>query len=977
MAGVAVRGIAAHRSRLVATILAVLLGVSFMCGTAILADTVQASFNEVFVDVYGRIDVVVRSDRSIGGGLGTRRTRLPSDLVDRLGAVPGVRAAEGQVEGTLRVLDARGKPMYNPQAGPPTVALNWLRTPELNGWTVLGGAGPATADEIVLDRRTAAEGGYRVGDRVRLVVAQGPIDRRLAGIATFSGLDTYSGSPAVLFETDEAQRLVGEPGRYDWVSVVADSAVGPDALADRVRTALGDRSAGAASPGAAATPSTAVTGPAVSEPPAAEPAGVDPPAAAATPSTAVGGPAVAEPPAADPSADPSDAAATPSTASVPARAAEPPVPTGPSTDPATPPEQVQVLTGQQLAKERQDFFGQFISLFTQLLSAFGLIALFVGAFLIFNTFAIIVGSRTRELALLRAVGASRRQILGSVVTEAVVVGLLSSLLGVIAGVGVARLLRVIIGAFGFELPDTPLRLVPTRALLPVTAGLVVTAVAAIIPALRAANTAPVAAMREATLDRPHHPIVRLAVSVPFFLLAGATAGRALHLDTDLAPGIALLAAVPAIGGLAVAGPVLAPPVATAAGAPLRWLTGITGRLASRNAVRNPTRTSSTACALVIGVALVCAIGVLAASLSATVERTVDRTIAGDYVVMSEGFSGISPTVAAALGRLPEVATAAGVRAGPIGVRMPTPPGGEGRPAGTGSAATASARDQPEGGGRQEFAVAADPAALAGIIELDVREGSLDRLAAGTVAVAADQARRDGVHVGDTLPVTFLIGGGRQVDVQVVAVYERALTRNGEYLFAYAGWDPNVAESARVDQRVLVALAPGVTSGQARPALERALADNPTAELLDVAQYRDRQVGQVTRRISYLYALLALAVLVGVLGIVNTLVLSVHERSREIGLMRAVGAHRRQVGTAVLQEAVLIAAPGAVFGVLFGVAIGWVVVGTVRFDQEVIFTVPVVGLALVAAGACVAGLLAGVYPATRAGRIALNDPSAMS
>jgi putative ABC transport system permease protein len=244
-------------------------------------------------------------------------------------------------------------------------------------------------------------------------------------------------------------------------------------------------------------------------------------------------------------------------------------------------------------------------------------------------------------------------------------------------------------------------------------------------------------------------------------------------------------------------------------------------------------------------------------------------------------------------------------------------------------------------------------------------------------VAVDRAAQDGVEVGDRLPVTFLIGGGRRIDVEVVALYRRSLTRNGEYLFPLSGWDPNVVESARVDQRVLITRAPGVSPEQARSALERALADDPTAELLDVAQYRDRQVGQVTRRISYLYALLALAVIVGILGIVNTLVLSVHERAREIGLMRAVGARRWQVGAAVLQEGVLIAAPGALIGVLFGVAIGWVVVGTVRFDQEALFTVPVLWLAMVAGGSCAAGLLAAAYPAARAGRVALNDPSSMT
>jgi putative ABC transport system permease protein len=884
MAGLAMRGIRAHRSRLVATVLSVLLGVSFMCGTAILADTVQASFNEVYVDVYGRIDVVVRSDRSLGGGFVTRRTKLPGELVERVAALDEVDAVEGQVEGTLRVLASDGRPLYNPQGGSPTRALNWLDSPLLNGWDLVEGTPPGP-DEVVIDRRTARDGGYRVGDPVRLVTAVGPLERRLAGIATFSGLDTYSGSPAILFPVADAQELIGEPGRFDWISVVAAPGIEPDELTERVRLALA---------GPLASPS-------------------------------------------DPEAGAPEAVS------------------------------VEVLTGEQLATERQDLFAELITFFTRLLSAFGLIALFVGAFIIFNTFTIIVGQRTRELALLRAVGASRRQVLGSVLVEAVIVGVLASLLGVVAGVGVARLLRVIIGAFGFELPDTPLVLLPSRAVLPVTAGVAVTTVAALLPALRAANTRPVSAMRDAALDRARHPVRRLVAALPFVALALLTGWWATRIEDEVAAGVALLAAVPALGALAVAGPVVTPPVAMAVARPLRRLTGITGRLAGRNAVRNPTRTSSTACAMVIGVALVCAIGVLAASLSAAVERTVDRTIAGDLVVVGNGFTGVSPAVAAEIDQLPEVTAAVGVRAGPVGLGPVVSPAGSGEP-GDGEPGT----NPP----RQEFAVAAEPARLASIVGLEVSAGSLDELGPGTVAVSGDQARRDGVGVGDRLPVTFLIGGGRQLVVEVVAIYERSLTRNGEYLFALSGWDPNVVDSARVDQRVLIDLAPGVTVDQARPVLERALEGIPTVELLDVAEYRERQVGQITLRISYLYALLALSVIIGILGIVNTLVLSVHERAREIGLLRAVGAQRRQVGVAVLQEAVLVAVPGAVFGVAFGLVIGWLVVGTVELDGELPFTVPVTGTVLVALGACVAGLVAGVYPATRAGRVALTDPSAL-
>jgi putative ABC transport system permease protein len=208
---------------------------------------------------------------------------------------------------------------------------------------------------------------------------------------------------------------------------------------------------------------------------------------------------------------------------------------------------------------------------------------------------------------------------------------------------------------------------------------------------------------------------------------------------------------------------------------------------------------------------------------------------------------------------------------------------------------------------------------------------------------------------------------------VVAIYDRSLLPNGEYLLDQSFWDANLPPSSRADQRLLITLEPGVAAAAVQPLLEEtATGVNPAVEVLDVAGYRERQVGRVMQRITYLYALLALSVIVGILGIVNTLLLSVHERAREIGLLRCVGTRRRQIAGAVLQEAVLVAAPGAVFGVLFGVVVGWAVVRTVRLDMELIFVVPVKLLVIVALASGLAGLLAGLYPAWRAGRTPVSN-----
>lgn len=845
MARVALRGIAAHRFRLVATMVSVLLGVSFMCGTAILGDTVRASFDEVFADVFRDVDVAVRSQDEIGQGFGTRRDRVDAAVVDEVRTVDGVAAAEGRVQGTLRVIDAQGEPMYNPQAGFPTVVLNWPTEPALNGWTLVEGVAPVGDDQVVLDRRTAREGGYAVGDRVTLAAAVGTIDRELVGIGTFAGLDTYSGAPAVLLDTAAAQALVGEPGRFDSVQVVAAAGVDPVDLAERVRGALAD-----------------------------------------------------------------DAG-------------------------------LQVLTGAELTAESQSTFGQFVTLFTQLVSAFGAIALFVGMFIIYNTFTIIVSQRARELALLRAVGASRRQVLGSVLIEATIVGLVASGLGVLAGRFVAELLRTLIRTFGFELPETPLQVIPSRFVLPVALAMGTTLVSALIPAWRAARTAPVAALRDAAIERAGRPRLRIAIAAFFAVDAVVLVRLAFDAADDVAPGLVLAAAVPSIVAFAVVGPVLVPGLVRAIGAPLPALTGITGRLAQRNARRNPSRTSTTASALVIGVSLVSVITVAASSLSATVSRTIDRTVVGDFVVTTDSFLGISPTVATDIAAVDGVASAAGVRAGPVNVA-----------------------------GEDEFAIAVDPVAAQQVVDLEVRSGSLAALGPGRVAVATPQAERDGVAVGDVVPIRFVTGEVQ--DHEVVAVYDRSLTRRGEYLFAHEGWDASIPATARVDVRVLVTLDDGADVGAVRPQIDAVLDGYPTAELADIAQYRDQQVSQVVQRISYLYALLGLALIIGLLGIANTLLLSVHERTRELGLLRTVGARRRQLATSVLQEASVIAALGALVGVVLGVVLGWAMVQTLTFDDEVLFAVPVGWLVAIGIGSCLAGVVAGLYPAWRAGRLDVLD-----
>jgi putative ABC transport system permease protein len=599
----------------------------------------------------------------------------------------------------------------------------------------------------------------------------------------------------------------------------------------------------------------------------------------------------------------------------------------------------EVVTGAQLSAEERAEVGEVVDLFVQLVSAFGAIALFVGAFLIVNTFTIIVTQRTRELALLRALGASRRQVMGAVVVEAFLVAVVASVAGGAASLPVAVALRALVDRVGFTVPDTPLAIGWPAFATPVVLAVVVTCGAALVPAWRASRTAAVDAMRRASVEVVGRSTGRVVAGTVLAVAAAVLVLQATQERSDAATATVLVAAAPAVVAFALAGPVITPPVVSWLSAPLARTTGITGRLASRNALRNPGRTSSTAAALVIGVSLVVVISVASASLASTVSRVVGQTVQGDFVVT--GASGVSIDVAPALADLPEVEAAAGIRLGQVVV-----------------------------GGVDEFVLAVDPGAAEEIVDLGVSEGSLDDLGPDGIAVARVQADTDGVALGDEVEVVFPFGA--RAPFTVAAVYEQALTRNGEYLFPHAGWDQYLPSAARVDGRVLVDLADDVDPDDAEPVLAAALERWPGVELLDVAAYRDQQVDQVVDRISFLYVLLALAVIVGLLGIANTLLLGVVERTRELGLLRTVGAAGRQLGSAVLQEAAVIAALGALVGVGLGLVLGWAMVQTLRFDQRITVDVPVQNVLGIGVLAVVAGVVAGLVPAWRAGRMPVLD-----
>jgi putative ABC transport system permease protein len=592
----------------------------------------------------------------------------------------------------------------------------------------------------------------------------------------------------------------------------------------------------------------------------------------------------------------------------------------------------EVVTGRAIVAESDRDIGKVAKTINQALLAFALIALFVGSFIIYNTFSILVAQRGREMALLRAIGASRRQVLGSVLLEAVVVGLVAALAGVAAGIGVAAGLRAVMAAFGvLEIPEGGSVLTARTVLVSLLTGVLVCAAAAVFPARKAAKAPPVAALRD--LARDSSGLSRRRVVIGAAVTAAGVA--ALTLGLRAGSGRALLVGVGAAVifiGVAVLGPVIARPASRLLGAPLPALKGMAGTLARENAVRNPKRTSATAAALMIGVSLVAFIAIFGSSMKRSLTADIDKTFTSDFRIDTGSFAALSPGLAERIARLPEVAAASGVRSG-----------------------------MAEIDGATSDLVAVDPASYGRIVDLGVSSGRLEDLDADGIAVLDTVARAKGWSVGQVVRARFPETGDRRLTVAATFGAEQ---EGVSYLIGLPAHDANFTE--RLDGMVLVKRAGGVDLGAARAALERVTADYPTARVQDRADYKRAQSAQFDKELGLLYVLLGLAVLIALLGIANTLALSVFERTRELGLLRAIGMARRQVRAMVRWESVIIALFGTCLGLLIGLFFSWAMVRAVA--DQVALTIPAGQLALGALAAAVAGVLAAIVPARRAARL---------
>ncbi len=612
------------------------------------------------------------------------------------------------------------------------------------------------------------------------------------------------------------------------------------------------------------------------------------------------------------------------------------------------PEGAEAITGTAAAAQLSDSVQSGFSFFKIILSIFGAIALLVGAFVISNTFAILVAQRTRELALLRAVGASRGQVLTSVLVEAVLVGLVAAVLGLLAGVGLAKGVTSLLEATGADLPTTSLQIRPPTVIMALVLGLAVTLVAAMVPAIRATRVPPLAALRDVAVERAEASKIRIGLGVvvlvlgAFFLSQAWTDG-----SSDALPTVGLGALLVIVGAIVV-GPVLAGPSIRAIGLPLPAIKGITGKLATENAARAPKRTSATASALVIGVALVGFITVFAESAEQSVTKEVERGFNGDFVIQSSAGSFGPPS-----GFPASVAEAAAAVEG-VEVVVPL---GFGR----------AELTYPDGDTATQFLTSVEPERLSEVLDVRMEQGEVADLTDAGIIVDVDFAEDHAVEIGDRMQV--VVPGGRRLDLEVQAISDDE-NLLGYFTITRTTYAEAVPEL--LDIQVFGKLAPGADADATLAAVEEAVADTPSLKVLDRDGFVGDLASQITSFVTVIYGLLLLSIVIALIGIANTLSLSINERTRELGLLRAVGMHKAQMRSTVRWEAVLISLLGTFVGLTLGLLLSWAIVTGLASQGLTTFAVPIPSLVVIAIGAALLGTMASILPARRAARLAILD-----
>jgi putative ABC transport system permease protein len=836
MLGVSLRSLLTHKLRLALTTIAVILGVSFVAGTFILTDTINATFTSIFNTADAGVAVTVHGHPIAGssGGIGGGSNHpIPTSLLATVRAVPGVRDAVGDIfRDGATLIGNDGKPIGG--NGPPTFGANWISDSNISPYHLRSGTPPKQADDVVVDAGTAAKYDLVVGQSIAIVFSGG-VEQHfvISGTAGYGSSDNLAGATIALFTEATAEQVLDGQGKYDSILVSAQDGVTDVVLRERIAAAL---------PGYA-----------------------------------------------------------------------------------------EAETGQQAAQAAEQSTENTISTFigTPLL-VFAFISLFVGSFLIINTFNILVAQRTRELALLRALGATRAQVLRSVLIEAALTGLVASVLGFVVGILIARVLLSFFGSAA----TAGVTLLPRTFIVAVLVGTVVTVVAASLPARRATRISPVEALSEALPETQDLPRRRIVIGLVIFLLGCAALGAGLF--TSSGSKLQLIGAgfLAVFVGVALLAPLLVVPVATVLGWPVRRLRGAAGMLAGENARRNPRRTALTAAALMIGLALVTCVAVLTDSVRVSTNDAIEGAFRADFIVFTQG-PDFSTQAAQALASDPDLSDVTEVRGTSVLI-----------------------------GGSSEDIAAIDPANLNRVLTLNMVSGNASAIAStDTAIVDSTEASASNVHLGQM--VTFNFPQGSRVRIRVAGIYTANALVSG-YVVSLATMQPNVP--TQLDDIVLANAGSGISSAQAEDALHRDVKSFPLLMAMSRSEYRTFVGASLDTFLNLIYTLLAFAIIIAVLGIANTLILSVLERTREIGVLRALGMTRSQTRSMVRWESVIISLLGAVLGLTVGLGLGIAVTGSLHDIGITEIAVPGGNLILYAVAAGVFGVVAAIFPTIRASRV---------
>ncbi|MBJ7291096.1 MAG: FtsX-like permease family protein [Williamsia sp.] len=834
MRRVSLRNLAAHKVRLVLTVLSVVLGTSFVAGSIIFTATISSAFDGIFDKVAVGVDTRLSPkdsqstgiDESVIAQLNSRKAELGINrIVPRYSAPVTIAKADGTALQT---------------GGAPSIGTAFLPQDEVLSPTESklypGGRAPVGAGEIVLNKSAADKAGLTVGASTKLVVARGgstPQTVKVVGLVDLPG-DT-SGYVNVQLQESVAKQELSDGSRAAYVEMSAVPGVSAQQLSDRIASALGD--------------------------------------------------------------------------------------------------DYKTQTGAQVRQQEKDNVNQFLDVFNYILLAFAAIGLIVGTFIIYNTFSMIIAQRVRELALLRAIGASRRQITRSVLLEAFVVGLFGGAIGLGIGIGLAAILKAITSSTS-GLPTASLQITPTAVISCMAVGIVVTMVSAYAPARRAAQVSPVEAMRESATDGASSLRMRTSIGallgvIGIALVLVGTSGQGAKFAATVGGGALVL-----IFAVVFAAPAMSRPFVGALGRVIGRPFGKIGQLARTNAVRNPRRTAATAFALTLGLMLVAVVGTFGSSLKGSINDTIDKDLSADLVLATSD-QGSLPT---------SVVTAAKNTEG--------------------VASTVSFRIVSAKVGDETVSGVAPTGDLSAVTPYEMLDGASKSIPSDGMIVSEKTSKAKGWKRGQV--IRFVSFDGTTADVTVSGVFRDSQILD-PFQMGEGAYEKLVPAGFQSDRLILIKTADGASVNAVRDRLTQSTKDFLTVQVEDRAEFAGQASSQINQMLAVLYGMLGLALVIAVLGIVNTLALSVIERKREIGMLRAIGMARAQIRRTIYVESVLIAIFGAVLGVILGSGVGIAVVRTFKDLGITTAVLPyeLIGITLV--GAAVVGVLAALWPAVRAAR----------